>query len=39
MMEMFMAGCMIRILWQEQYLFILTGGMRGSFKIDGRMRD
>ena len=37
MTQMFMAGCKIRTLWQEQYLFVLTGGMRDSFKIDVRM--
>ena len=38
MTQMFMAGCKIRTLWQEQHLFILTSGMRDSFKIDVRMR-
>ena len=39
MTEILMAGCGIKILWREQDLLILTGGMRDSFKIDVEMRD
>lgn len=35
----FIGGCGIEILWLERDLFILTGGMWDSFKIDGGMQD
>ena len=39
MSEILVTGCQIKVLRWEQDLFILTGGMRDSFKIDGGMQD
>ena len=39
MTDIFTAGCWIKILRRKRNLFILRGGMRDSFKIDGGMRD